>query len=161
LSRPCSRMLPVSAAAASNAARALEAAEFVEQVASNAGQQVIGFERGLIRKLVHDRQRHFRALGHPDGDRAVEVDNGRAHHLGQLRIEPGNARPVGIGCRFRLGVAGDNRCLKRIEAGGSAQLFRAPQCQHPPPNLELVPERTVLIQKEDGVACRVDTCCLA
>jgi hypothetical protein len=43
----------------------------------------------------------------------------------QLRIESGNARPVGITGSTRLGVAGDNGGLEGIKTARSAQLARA------------------------------------
>ena len=41
------------------------AAELVKQVASNAWQQVIGFECGLMQKRIRDLQPRFRAFGMP------------------------------------------------------------------------------------------------
>src|SRR5438132_13848207 len=81
----------------------------------------------------------------------------RAHDRRQLRIESGDARPVGIARRPRLGVAGDNGRLEGVEAARSAQLARPPERLHPPPDLELVPECAVLVQHEDGLARCVGT----
>ena len=55
------------------------------------------------------------------------------------------------------GVAGDNGRLQGIEAARSAKLARPPERLHPPPNLELIPERAVLVEHEDRLARRVGT----
>jgi hypothetical protein len=68
-------------------ARLFLAAELMEEIASNARQQVIALERRLAREAVHDRQRDCRSFGNANGDRAVEFDDGRGHYRHQFRIE--------------------------------------------------------------------------
>src|SRR6202035_4383279 len=110
------------------------AAELMEQVASNARQQVIAFQRGLAHKAHHDRQPRFWAFGHADGNRAVEFDDWTAHGWRQLRIESADARPVSNARRPRLGVAGDNGRMEVVKAARSSKLARSPKCLDAPPD---------------------------
>jgi hypothetical protein len=68
-------------------ARFFVAAELVQEVASNARQQVIAFERRLVGEAFDNRQRRCRSFGNADCDRAVEFDDGRRRYRRQFRIE--------------------------------------------------------------------------
>src|SRR6202011_4708542 len=76
----------------------------------------------------------------------------RACQRRQFRVKSGYARPFGLSSGRRLRVAGDNRRLKGVEAAGSAKLTRSPERLHAAANLELVPERTVLLQQQNRLA---------
>ena len=68
----------------------------LQQVAANARQQVIGSSapaRRARRSTIASAAAG--PFGHADRDRAVELDDRRAHQRRQLGIEPGDARPVG------------------------------------------------------------------
>src|SRR4030081_556379 len=68
-------------------ARLFKAAEFLQQVAADACQEMISLQRRLVRKAVHEDERRCRALGHADRHRAVELDNRRAHEFCELCIK--------------------------------------------------------------------------
>ncbi len=112
---------------------------------------MIRFQRGFVHKAVHDHERRFRALGHPDGHRAVEFDDRRTHQRRRFRIESRYARPVGIISRHGVCVAGDDRRLEGVKTAGSAELARSPKRLHSATDLELVPERAVLLAQKDGL----------
>src|SRR6266702_2160903 len=57
-------------------ARLLEAAEFDEQIAAHAGQEVIGLERRLRRQLVDQLETSCWAECHPQRDRALQLHDG-------------------------------------------------------------------------------------
>src|SRR5882724_13338817 len=127
-------------------------AELAEQITADAAEEMIGLERGFAYQAVHDRQRRFRSLGHADGNGAVEFNDRRTNQSCELRIKRGYAQPVGLLGRPRLRMAGNDRRLQRIEAAGAAEATRARQRLHAPPDLQLVPERAVLVEHQDGLA---------
>src|SRR6476660_4637589 len=132
--------------------RLLKAAELMKQVASNALQQVIALKGGLMHQLIDDRQCHFRALCHADGNGAVERNDRRTYGCRELPIKSGDARPLRILWRPCLGMAGENGRLEGVKTASSAELACSPKRQHPPLDLELVPEGAVLVQYEDRSA---------
>ena len=56
-------------------ARLLEPAELAQQIAADGRQQMIGFQRGLVREAFDDREPGLRSLGHADHHRAIELDD--------------------------------------------------------------------------------------
>ena len=62
------------------------AAEPLQQIAAHAGQQMIGFQGGLINEALDDHKAGLRTLRHADGDGPVQLDHRRGHQRGQLRI---------------------------------------------------------------------------
>ena len=83
----CSRLLPVRLRPARTRTCFVKTAEFLQQIAANARQQMIGFQRRLVREPVNDRKRGCRTLGHADRHRAVELDDRRAHQRRQFGVE--------------------------------------------------------------------------
>ncbi len=71
---------------------------------------------------------------------------------GQLIVKPDNPRPVG-----RLGaqgsrVAGGDRRLQRIQSACAAELFGTLESRKAPADQQVIPQRTILIEKENRLA---------
>ena len=57
--------------------RLFHAAELGQEIAADARQQVIILQRRFVDQLIDEIQPGLRAEGHRQGDRAVELDDGR------------------------------------------------------------------------------------
>ena len=102
-SNSCSRLLPANRAAASNAARASAKRPSLQSRSPRTlSQQMIVLQRRLACQSVHDRERGRRPLGHADRNRAVELDDRRAHQRRQFGVELRDARPLRFIGRARL-----------------------------------------------------------
>src|SRR5262245_19573629 len=95
-------------------------------------------------KLIDEGKALFGALRVRDGDRPVQLDNGRAGQESQLAVQRRDLRPVA----WLLGMERCNGCLDHIwtaavqREGTGKRLTTA--C-----NLRVVPARRVLVGKED------------
>ena len=67
--------------------RLLKPAEFLQEIAADARQEVIGFQRRFIRKSLDDGEPGLRTFGHADRHRAVEFDDRRPHQRREVRVE--------------------------------------------------------------------------
>src|SRR5207248_9014586 len=72
-------------------------------------------------------------------------------------VERGDARPVGLCRGARPRMAGGDGGLQRIRAARAAELLRAVQGCETALDEQLIPERPILIEKEDGFARRADS----
>jgi len=101
----------------------VETFQLEEQIAANAGQQVIGRKRSVARQFVDDRQSRRRSGRHRHGHCAVQLDDGRWHDARKLRIQRRDARPVGfIGSPCTRVIRGDRR-LQRVRPARAAEFF--------------------------------------
>ena len=64
-----------------------EAVEFEEEVAADAGEEVVALERWVGGEGVDEVEGGLRAVGHGDGDGAVELDDGGWGEVGELGVE--------------------------------------------------------------------------
>src|SRR5260221_9333397 len=99
----------------------LKPPQSLQEIAAHARQQMIGFQRRLVRETLHDRKRHLRAVGHADRYRAIEFDHRRTHQGRKLGVKLCDARPWRLIRCDCLGMTGDDRRLQRVEAAGAAE----------------------------------------
>lgn len=71
-----------------------EASKFEKKVAADAGQEVVGLERGLRGERVDEFEARCRAEGHGDCYGTIELDNRRGRDFGEIGVERDDARPV-------------------------------------------------------------------
>jgi hypothetical protein len=105
----------------------LVATELLQEIAADARQQVIGFQRGLPRQPVDNGKPGCRTVHHPDGDGPVQLDDWRMHQRRQFGVERGDAPPIGVLGRVRLGMAGHDRRLQHVETPCAAEFVRPRQ----------------------------------
>ncbi|MNT78335.1 hypothetical protein D3C72_2175620 [compost metagenome] len=82
------------------------AAQFAQQVAPHAVEQVIVAERRVVLDGIDQHQGGGRSLGHGHGHGPVKLDHRRRCYPGQGGVERGNPGPVGIGSLAGAGMAG-------------------------------------------------------
>src|SRR5580700_10483562 len=86
-------------------ARLGEAAELEEEIATNAGQEMVIFESRLRGESIDELQPGCGTARHGDGDRAIQFHDWRRRQLRELRIKTGDPLPVCLVGRERGGVA--------------------------------------------------------
>ena len=138
----------VRAAAAVKAARGLFGApEAFEQVAADAGQQVVALQGRVVGQGVHQGQAGGRALGPRDGHGPVELHHRRRGEHHEPAVEGGDRGPVGVGEGHGPGVAGGDGGLDRVGAvTGALEGLDAAADEH------LVPPGPVLVGQQDRLA---------
>ncbi len=150
---PVRACCPASRAAISNAARASAKRPSLQSRSPRTlSQQMIVLQRGLACQSVHDRERGRRPLGHADRNRAVELDDRRAHQRRQFGIEPCDARPLRFIGRGGSGVTGDDRRLQRVEPRPPPSSCARASANKPAADLKPVPPHPVLVHQENGIA---------
>ena len=127
--------------------------EPAEEVRARRVEQVVAVER--LGERVDERQPRRGAVGHRDGDRAVQLDHRRGVDPPQRAVERRDLRPVGVlrprGARVERG---DRRLdLVRARRPRGERLVEDPE---PLVDRVVVPSRAVLILEEDERAVRAD-----
>jgi hypothetical protein len=113
---------------------------------------VVARHRGVLRDRVHDREARGRPFRHRHRDGAIELDDGRAGHAREHRVQRRHARPVGVARRGRTRVARRDRCLQRVEARGPSERFGAGERRETAADEQTVPSRAVLVHQQHGLA---------
>jgi hypothetical protein len=98
------------------------AAELGEEVAADGRELGVAIEGSLVQQGVGDLQPLGRAGGHPDRDRAVQLNDRRGCDVGEHPVERGDAPPVGVLGRERAGVAGGDLGLQGVGAEGAERV---------------------------------------
>ena len=94
----------------------VEAVEFLEQVGADAGQEMVGLERGLVEEGVDEIESGLRTISHRDSDSAVEFDDGRWNELDKRIVEGNDAAPIGLFRTTGAGVTRSNGSLNSVGA---------------------------------------------
>ncbi|HEY5398064.1 MAG TPA: hypothetical protein VIL16_22000 [Trebonia sp.] len=142
-------------------ARRLGPAEAGEQVGPDRREQVVAAQRGVACQGIDDGQglgRAVGAVGHGDGDGAVELDDRGRGERAEGLVERDDAGPVGVGGGARPGVAGGQLGLEDVRAFGSAPLAgargRLGQGGQAVGDQQPVPAAAVLVEQRDRLAAR-------
>ena len=98
----------------------VEAAEAGEQVGADSMQEVVSVEGARGRELVGEDESGAGSGGHPHGHDAVQLDDRRREPRRQDRVQPGQARPVGVVRRPGDRVLGRDRGLQGEPPGRAA-----------------------------------------
>src|ERR1700730_14063758 len=106
---------------------------------------MVAYERGVGSEGVYECEAGMGALGHGDGDGAVELDDGGGDELGELGVEDDDAGPVGFGWRVGAGVAGGDLGWEEIGAAGGVDFMSAFDGGQSAMDQELIPLGAVLI----------------
>ena len=128
------------------------AAEFEEEIAADAGQEMVVPESGISGKSVDEREAGGGPGSHGHGDGAIEFNNGRRREAGKLFVESGDARPIGFfGSASARVACGDGRLQSvRSQIGGG--FFGAVESGESAADEELIPKAAILVQKQNGLA---------
>src|SRR5262245_57848487 len=119
---------------------------------------MVSLKGRLCGQCLDEIEASLRTEGHRDRHCTVELHDGGWRELGQLRVEPRDVRPVRFRRGQRAGVTGGDRRLKRVRATRPAELFSTLECGETTTDEELIPERAVLIEEQDGLPGRAHTC---
>ena len=117
-------------------------------------QQVVAVERASPGEVVDEFEALFGAVGHRDGDRAVERDDRRRQTPVELVVQPGDLRPVGVRRRRGLRVDGGDGRLQHVRprrAGAQRVLDQAEALG----DLLAIPEAPVLVVEQHEIAVAV------
>jgi hypothetical protein len=123
-----------------------EAAEFEEEVAADAGQEMVRLERGLGGECVQEFEARGGTEGHGEGDGAIQFYDGRGREVGERLVERHNARPVGFFGSTRSRVARGDGGLERVWAGCAVEFFGAVERGETAVDEELIPAGAVLLK---------------
>src|SRR5215469_15289553 len=134
-----------------------EAAELEEEVATNAGQKVIGLEGRLGSQRVNEFETCGWTKGHCDRDSTVQFHDRRGRELCQGVVKSGDAVPVRFRGVTRASVACGDGSLQSVWPEGAIKLLRALQSSETAADEESVPPRAVLIEQQDRFAARPGT----
>ena len=132
--------------------RFAQTSQFFEEVAAHARQQVIVAQCRLPDERVHDVEAGLRAVRHPEGDGAIQLNHWRRRQRGQRHVERGNPIPVGLVRGARARMAGGNRGLKRVHSLRATQAFRALERDQPAADEKTIPLRAILIEEQNWLA---------
>ena len=94
---------------------------------------------------------------HRDGHSSIQFDDGRWVGGGEELIERGDAGPVGLVGRTGTRVTGGDRRLKRVGTRRHRERLGAGQGCQPAGDQQVIPDRTILVQQQDGLAARTET----
>ena len=94
--------------------------ETTKEIGACRRQQVVSGEHARVVERVHEPQPGLRSVGHPDRDRAIELDDRRRDHPRELLVERGDLHPVGRGRVARGRMTRGDRGLHLIRAGLTA-----------------------------------------
>ena len=122
----------------------LSLARSLEQVRVSSMQGCVGRQRGGSQHRLQYRQSGLRTVRHANRDRAVDLDHRGWSATGQLAVEGGDLRPVGVAETRRLRMQRGDRGLELI---GTRLAVRHRDLQHPDPfgDERVIPARPVLI----------------
>src|SRR2546423_3707296 len=100
-------------------------AELSEEIPAHGREKVVRAERLLRGEFVDQIQGGRGAIGHPDGDGAVQLDDRRWHELSHRVVKRHDARPIGLRRGRGSRVARGDRGLQRIRPHRAPQILRA------------------------------------
>jgi len=101
------------------------AAQFVEEVGADAGEEVVAVKGGILGQSFHEIECDLGSVGHGDSYGAIELDYGGWSQDSKFGIEGYDAGPVGcFGC-VGSSVAGCDFGLKEIGTTGGVDLMSA------------------------------------
>ena len=132
------------------------AAQFGEEIAAYAGQQVVVLERSFGGEGVDELDACLRAEGHSYGYGSIEFYDGGWGCVGQLCVEVYDAGPVGLGWGAGSCVAGCDFGLQEVGAACGVDFCGSLDCGEATMDEEVVPVGAVLIEEENGRSGRVD-----
>jgi hypothetical protein len=124
----------------------------MEEITSDARQQVVPLERARLDELIDQLQCGVRARGHGDRDSSVQLDDRGRGGTCELAVERDHLVPVGVLGTKGTGVAGGDRRLQRVGAAGLPELFGPGESVFAASDVETVPCTAILIQEQDGRA---------
>jgi hypothetical protein len=130
----------------------LDAAEFVEEFAADAGEEVVVLEGGFGYESVYDIEAGCGAECHGDRYGAIELHDGRRCELGERIVKGCDASPVGFVRGAGAGVAGGDGGLKGVGTVSAAQLFGMIERGEAATDEDVVPAGAILIEQEDGLS---------
>src|SRR6266851_2885140 len=107
-------------------------------------------QRLLSRESIERVESSGRSVGHSDGYRAVQRDDGRWADLKQGVIEKHDPLPVGLCYGVGSRMTRSDRRLQGVTMGAAIQILRAMERGHSSLDLCVVPQRTVLFRQENG-----------
>ena len=132
--------------------RLFEAAEFFEEIAAHAWQQVVALERRLGGQCINEFQTRCRTERHSHCHRAIQLDDRRWRELRERHRRARRCAPSPFPRSARAGVAGGDRGLQRVGAERAAELLGAFERGETTTNQKLIPERAILIEQQDGLS---------
>src|SRR5690349_11162531 len=113
---------------------------------------MVVLQRRIGREGVDEFEAGGGAVGHGDGDGAIEFDDGGCREMRKLFVEAGDARPIRFFGGASASVAGGNGGLQSVRSGCGVRFFREVESGESAANEELIPKAAVLIEKENGLA---------
>src|SRR5205809_1412515 len=119
---------------------------------------MVTLQQWLRSQRINELQAGSRTERHPDGHRPIQLHHRRRCDLRERIVECHYACPVCLRRGPRTRVTGGDRGLERVRAKRAAELLGAFERGETAADEELIPATAVLIEEQNGLPRRADSC---